>query len=359
MSAKKPRIVKTYTDVKSISNERTLKRFMTKSITLTINDSDLDFDITVVPMRTHVYQGVTHTFDYTKPKDQYVKDFYKNYYDPRNNKAYFVSSNKSASIYGIDIDNSDIIYTTIPEHNDIEMMTKNHKYIYPLYYIPGTRGTNIKYKLKKSLYLLNIGDPKTIRLLWNIIEGLEYTEADEIDEFDRASLKDLLVVTCAEAGRESPIKTIMPDGKIKKTWGERKVMPTKCERLSEDITDKKLVIFFQTKVAPFLKKHKIHIDGWIYYQVEGDNFHDEILLLSNKYLDFHSTREVKPTTYNNIPTLAEINARATKDRKKGIVYIPTIDEYKVLMADRRKVNNTVLKKNTVLTNFTTIQPYKA
>lgn len=38
---------------------------------------------------------------------------------------------------------------------------------------------------------------------------------------------------------------------------------------------------------------------------------DEILLLSNKHLDFHSTREVKPTTYNDIPTLAEINARAT------------------------------------------------
>jgi len=107
-----------------------------------------------------------------------------------------------------------------------------------------------------------------------------------------------------------------------------------------------------------LKKQKIHIDGWIYNEVEGNTFHDEILLLSNKYLDFHSTREMKPTTYNDIPTLAEINARATKDRKKGIVYIPTIDEYKVLMADRRKENNTVLKKNTVLTNLTTIQPYK-
>ena len=354
---KTPRVYKPLSDLKSISNESTLKRFMTKSITLTIKGSDLDFDITVVPMRTHVYQGVTHKFDYTKPKDQYVKDFYKNYYDPRNHKAYFVSSNKSASLYGIDIDTSNIIYTTIPENNDSNAASRNYKYVYPLYYIP-TRGTNIKYKLKKSLYLLNIGDPKTIRLLWNIIEGLEYTEADEIDEFDRASLKDLLVVTCAEAGRESPIKTIMPDGKIKKTWGERKVMPTKCERLSNDETDKKLIVFFQTKVAPFLKKHKIYIDGWIYYEVEGDDFHDEIMLLSNKYLDFHSTREVKPTTYNDIPTLAEINARASKDRKKGIVYIPTIDEYKVLMADRRKENNTVLKKNTVLTNLTTIQPYK-
>ena len=346
------------TDLKSISNQSMLKPFMTMTKNITIKDLDLNFDITIVPNRTYVYQGVTHIFDYSKPKDEYVKDFYKNYYDPRNHKAYFVSSDKSASLYGIKKDTSNIIYTTIPDNDDVNNRTNNHKYIYPLYYIPGTRGTNIKYKLKKDLYLLNIGDPKTIRLLWNIIENIEYTEKDEIDEFDRASLKDLLVVTCAEAGHESPIKTIMPDGKIKKTWGERKVMPTKCERLSNDDTDKKLVIFFQSKLAPFLKKHKVHIDGWIYYNVKGDNFHDEILLLSNKYLDFHSTREVKPTTYNNIPTFAEINARATKDRKKGIIYIPTFDEYKVLMEEKRRDNNTILKKYTVLTNLTNIKPYK-
>jgi len=205
-------------------------------------------------MRTHVYQGVTHKFDYTKPKEQYVKDFYKNYYDPRNHKAYFVSSNKYASLYGIDIDTSNIIYTTIPENNDSNAASRNYKYVYPLYYIPGTRGTNIKYKLKKSLYLLNIGDPKTIRLLWNIIEGLEYTETDEADGFDRASLKDLLVITCAKAESESPIRTTLPDGKIKKTWGERKIMPTKCERFSKDTTDKKTNRIFSNQISPFLEK---------------------------------------------------------------------------------------------------------
>jgi len=42
---------------------------MTKNITIAIKDDlDLDFDITVVPNRTHVYQGVTHTFDYSKAK---------------------------------------------------------------------------------------------------------------------------------------------------------------------------------------------------------------------------------------------------------------------------------------------------
>lgn len=354
------RVVKSYgkqTDVNSISNQSMFKSFMTKNITIKDLNLDLNFDITVVPNRTYVYQGVTHIFDYSKPKDEYVNDYYKNYYDPRNHKAYFVSTNKTASLYGINKDKSNIIYTTIPDNDDISNRTNNYKYIYPLYYIPGKRGTNIKYKLKKDLYLLNIGDPKIIKLLWNIIENIEYTEKDKIEKFDRGSLKDLLVQTCAEEEYEPPIKTLLPDGKTKLTWNERKIMPTKCMRVSNDDTDKKLVRFFQSKLAPFLKKHNVHIDGWIYYKVEGNDFHDEILLLSNKYLDFHSTREVKPTNYNEIPTLAEINARASKDRKKGIIYIPTIDEYKLLMDEKKKENNTNLKKYTVLTNLTNIKPY--
>jgi len=47
-------------EVKSISNQSRLKTFMTKNITIAIKDDlDVDFDITVVPNRTHVYQGVT------------------------------------------------------------------------------------------------------------------------------------------------------------------------------------------------------------------------------------------------------------------------------------------------------------
>ena len=358
---KRNKLYNQQTDIKSISNKSKIKLFMTKNIT--IKDLDLYFDITIVPNKTYVYQGVTYTFDYSKPKDKYVKDFYKNYYNPiyydtRYHKAYFVSSNKSASLYGIKKDKSNIIYTTIPNNDDINNRTNNYKYIYPLYYIPGKRGTNIKYKLKKDLYLLNIGDPKIIRLIWNIIENIKYTKEDKIDGFDRASLKDLLVQTCAEEEDEVPILTTLPDGKIKKTWGERIIMPTKCQRQSNDDTDKKLVIFFQNKLEPFLKKHKVHIDGWIYYKVDENDFHDEILLLSNKHLDFHSTREVKLTNYNDIPTFAEINARATKDKKKGIIYIPTIDEYKVIMDEKRKDNNINLKKYTVLTNSTNIKPYK-
>jgi hypothetical protein len=214
--------------------------------------------------------------------------------------------------------------------------------------------------LKKDLYLLNIGDPKIIKLLWNIIVKLEYSEKDDDDETDRSSLKDLLVVTCAEAGRESPIKTIMPDGRIKKTWGERKVMPTKCVRFSIYDTDKKLVAFFQDKLAPYLKQNlNIHIDGWIYYKTEGDDFHDEIMLLSNKHLDFHSTREMKPTKYDDLPTLEEINARIKEGKKAKYAYIPTIDEYKVLMEDRRKENTINLKPKNVLINHASILPYKA
>jgi hypothetical protein len=355
LPAKKSRVFKTYnplTDFKSITNSKKLKDFMKKNI----NIEDYDFDITIVPNRTKVYQGVNYVFDYSKSKEEYVKEFYRR----RHSKEFYVSSKASASIYGIDIDKSNIIYTTIPDNNDIKKSTKNYKYVYPLYYIPGPRGTNIKYKLKKDLYLLNIGDPKIIKLLWNIIEKLEYSEKDDDDETDRSSLKDLLVVTCAEAGRESPIKTIMPDGRIKKTWGERKVMPTKCVRFSKYETDKKLVGFFQDKLAPYLKQNlNIHIDGWIYYKTEGDDFHDEIMLLSNKHLDFHSTHEIKPTKYNDIPTLEEIKARVRDGEKANIIYIPTIDEYRVLMADRRKDNNIKLKPKNVLINSTSLQPYKA
>jgi len=357
LPAKKLRVFNTYnplTDLRSITNSKKLKDFMKKNI----NINDLDFDITIVPNRTNVYQGVDYVFDYSKSKEEYVKEFYRR----RHSKAFFVSSKASASFYGIDRDKSNIVYTTIPDNNDIKKSTKNYKYVYPLYYIPGQRGTNIKYKLKKDLYLLNIGDPKIIKLLWNIIEKLEYTEKDADEETDRASLKDLLVTTCAEAESESPIRTTLPDGTIKKTWGERKVMPTKCARFSKHETDKQLVAFFQDKLAPYLKRNlNIHIDGWIYYKTEGNRFHDEILLLSNEHLDFHSTREMKPTKYDDLPTLEEINARIKEGKKANYVYIPTIDEYKVLMEDRRKDNNIKLKpkpKN-VLINHASIQPYKA
>lgn len=355
LPAKKSRVFKTYnslTELRSITNSKKLKDFMKKNI----NIEDYDFDITIVPNRTNVYQGVNYVFDYSKSKEEYVKEFYRR----RHSKEFYVSSKASASLYGIDRDKSNIVYTTIPDNNDITKSTKNYKYVYPLYYIPGPRGTNIKYKLKKDLYLLNIGDPKIIKLLWNIIVKLEYSEKDDDDETDRSSLKDLLVVTCAEAGRESPIKTMMPNGRIKKTWGERKVMPTKCVRFSNYETDKKLVGFFQDKLVPYLKQNlNIHIDGWIYYKTEGDDFHDEIMLLSNKHLDFHSTREMKPTTYNDLPTLEEINARIKEGKKAKYVYIPTIDEYKVLMEDRRKENTINLKPKNVLINHASILPYKA
>lgn len=354
LPAKKSRVFKTYnplTELRTITNSKKLKDFMKKNI----NIEDYDFDITIVPNRTNVYQGVDYVFDYSKSKEEYVKEFYRR----RHSKEFYVSSKASASFYGIDRDKSNIIYTTIPDNNDIKTLSKNYKHVYPIYYIPGPRGTNIKYKLKKDLYLLNIGDPKIIKLLWNIIEKLEYSEKDDDNETDRASLKDLLVTTCAEAQSESPIKTIMPDGRIKKTWGERKVMPTKCVRFSKYETDKKLVAFFQDKLAPYLKQNlNIHIDGWIYYKTEGNRFHDEILLLSNKHLDFHSTHEIKPTKYNDIPTLEEIKARVRDGEKANIIYIPTIDEYRVLMADRKKDNNVALKKNTILTNYISIEPYK-
>jgi hypothetical protein len=68
---------------------------------------------------------------------------------------------------------------------------------------------------------------------------------------------------------------------------------------------------------------------------------------------------MKPTTYNDLPTLEEINARIKEGKKTKYVYIPTIDEYKVLMEDRRKENTINLKPKNVLINHASILPYKA
>ena len=63
---------KTYSvsaDLSSISNDSVFKKFMVKQ-----HESDLN--ITVVPQRSHMYQGVDFEFDFTKPKEDYAKDFY-------------------------------------------------------------------------------------------------------------------------------------------------------------------------------------------------------------------------------------------------------------------------------------------
>jgi len=58
LPAKTPRVYKPRTDLKSISNESKLKRFMTKNITLTIKDLDLDFDITLFQCEPTYIKGL-------------------------------------------------------------------------------------------------------------------------------------------------------------------------------------------------------------------------------------------------------------------------------------------------------------
>jgi hypothetical protein len=79
-------------------------------------------NITIVPQRTHLYQGVSFEFNLSIPSDKQIQEFY-NYYDKRHNGAYFLSSQKVASTYGLDMDYSNIVYTTIPGPDEVENPT--------------------------------------------------------------------------------------------------------------------------------------------------------------------------------------------------------------------------------------------
>jgi hypothetical protein len=187
-----------------------------------------------------------------------------------------------------------------------------YKYIYPLYYIPGKRGSNIKYKLKKNLFLIDIGDIKNIRFLWSIIDTLS------IDNDKKIEYKENLINTCVAY-------------KSNMNYDD---MPSTCKRVSYEDYDKELVLMFKTIFTPILKtNYNLDIDGWIYY--ESEYFHDEIMILSNKYLDFVNITTIKPTTYANIPT---------------------IDEFMNKMEDKKVLNTKKIKYNTILSNYVCVRP---
>jgi hypothetical protein len=168
---------------KSIDNISDFKKFMVKP-------TDIGLNITVVPQRTYVYQGVDYKFKWHLGKEKYMEDFY-NVFNNNQDGAYFVSSRKAASMYGLQKDLSIVVYTTIPDKTAIKRPTNEAKYIYPLYYIPGQRGSNIKYKFKKDMYLLDIGDIKNIQFLWSVINDMD------IDKQTKEEYKEVLYNTCA------------------------------------------------------------------------------------------------------------------------------------------------------------------
>jgi hypothetical protein len=291
-------------NIRSLSNSKEFSKYMVQYHPAGLN-------ITVVPQRTYLHQGTHMQFSNAKSKAENIQTFYADY-DKRHNGAYFVSSQKVASLYGLNRDFTNIVYTTIPSSDEIRKPKNTYEYIYPLYYIPGMRGTNIKYKLKKDLFLIDIGDIQNIQFIWRLIDG-QPISGDAKQEY-----KDILFETCAQ---------------YEKQLGYDKP-PQKCKRTSADSSDDELVNIFLSFLIPTIReKYNIYIDGWIYFNTE--HFHEEILLSSNKYLDFQSTSTMKPTTYE---------------------HIPTIDEFKKSLDSLKIFNSKSIPYNTILSNFCTIRP---
>lgn len=289
---------------KSLSNSSSFSKFIEKDI-------KGDFKITIVPHKSNLYQGTDFQFDLREPKEVYINRYF-NYYNKRHNNAYFVASKKTASRYGLNKDYSNIVYTTIPDNNNIANPKQKYKYIYPLYYIPGHTGVNIRYKLNKDLFLIDIGNIKNIEFIWNLIKTKIY-DKDIIEDY-----KDLIISTCAKYDKDL-YKSGLP--------------PAKCERKSfED--DEKLVLLFQDFIVPQIKKdYNINIDGWIYFN--SSDFHEEILLISNKHLIFNNITKMKKFKHYNIPTITE--------------FMQSMEHKKVL-------NNRNIKFNTILNNFVHVSP---
>jgi len=296
-----------YKKNKSLSNNYFFNNKSSKlhSFITTKNKYD-DFELTIVPYKTILYQGTDFNFEGNKKS---INDYY-NYYNKRHNGAYFLSSYKVASLYGINKDFSNIIYTTIPDKNEIIKTVNTYEYIYPLYYIKGNRGVNIKYTLNKNLILINIGNINNVRKLWNIIKSLNIDDNDKKEEY-----LDTIFNTC---------------GVYEKSNGYLKP-PTIAKRISNDDSDDELVKLFINIFKPYFKlNYKLDIDGWIYYSKNEDNFHDEILIIDNKSLIFKDMKKLPSTLY------------------KGLL---SYEEFKKKMEPLKIKNNSSIKKNTVLSNY--------
>lgn len=296
---------------KSLSNNNYLTNKASKLHSfITTGNKYTDFEITMVPYKTILYQGTDFNFE----RDKKSIDDYYNYYNKRHNGAYFLSSYNVASLYGINKDFSNIIYITIPDKKEVKNPVNTYEYIYPLYYIKGNRGINVKYNLNKNLILIDIGNIKNVIKLWNIIKSLN------IDDDIKEEYLDTIYNTC---------------GVYEKSNGYSKP-PTTAKRISNEDSDDDLVNLFIKIFKPFFKSnYKIDIDGWIYYSRSQDNFHDEILILDNKPLIFKDIKKIPSTLY------------------KGLL---SYEEFKKKMEPLKIRHNSSVNNNTVLSNFCSIKP---
>jgi len=272
----------------SFSNPKNLKKYISKRIQSKYDDKDY-IDITIVTHNSKLYQGTDFNFKNFNDLKTMIK-YYFLYYDSRHRGAYFLGTDKTASKYGKNLDFSNIVYTTIPDHSDIEKQNSLFDDIYALYYVDA-RGSNIKYKLNDTLNLINLSDLNTIKKLWNLLDESDLTEKE------KDLSKKILILTCAKGENHQK-------------------EPKKINRISFYETDDKLIDIFKYFFKPYiLQKYNFKIDGWIYYRSDDINkFHSEILVLNKEKLSIENIKTYMPIFFKNIPSREEF-LRFMKDRR--------------------------------------------
>lgn len=235
--------------------------------------------LTTVPRGSSLYQGAVYKFDTKKSTPEMAEDYYKNYYDKRNNGAYFVSSKHVADIYGKNVDESKIIYAAMPDF-DADITTGQQEYLYPLCYVPGIRGSRVKYTTTADLLLLDIGRLENVRFLWSITEMLQKP--------DKKFQQEVLIETLIKYDPDH----VGP--------------PNAVHRKSSNCFDPELLKFLKDYAIPYVEKfYNIKLHGYIYNSVEVNTFHDEICLMDRSHLHFDSLDISPSTKYRDLPTLEE------------------------------------------------------
>lgn len=290
---------------KSLSNKSELKKFISKNFKVNIDKDEFKLNMSIVPSNTNLYQGTILDFDEKKLNE---------YYDKKNVGVYFLTSYKYASYYGINKTTKNIIYTTIPDENNVKNPTRKYEYVYPLYYLDDTVGTNVNFKSSNDLFLLNIGVLSNIKIIFKIIYSLSNISDEKKEDYIST-----LFATCAKEERGFKIGDY----------------PIKSKRTSEYSTDDELVLLFKNIIIPYIKKEfNIILDGWIYYNNKIDDLHDEIMILTNKKLIYKKFfREHLSLKNSNIPTRKEFIERMSINKIKY---------------DKK------IRYNTILNNFSTI-----
>lgn len=241
--------------------------------------------LTIIPKDTKLYQGALYRFKTELPQEAMVQDYFENYYDKRHKGSYFVSSSEVADIYGKDKDESRIVYAAMP---DAENQTMNQPFLYPICYIPGIKGSKITYATNARLKLLDISNYENAVILWIITEDFDSDHKEEIQEILLNSIFDY---------------------NSQKTKGD---IPSKLERNSNEWDDQ-MVDFFREYVIPYVEKvYNEKLDGYIHHEMDGNSFHDEIMLVDRHVLNFESVETNPATEYSGLLPVEE-----WKDKHSG------------------------------------------